>query len=116
MIKSKEMLKHPGPGINTDDITNKEQQWNNIGSGTFARTFVQAQRRVTTTRGGPPMSDILRRTVWILSRGCGIDDCVVDDTADELLKRDSDKPDDIRVELVMKDEVGWYTKKRADVA
>ena len=63
-VGSKEVLKHPGPIIPREQITNKEKEWNDIGSGTFARTFVQAERLLTTTRGGPPLCDIHRRTIW----------------------------------------------------
>ena len=50
-VNGKEIRKHPGPIIETKDITGKEQQWLDVGSGVFARTFAQAQRLVTTTRG-----------------------------------------------------------------
>ena len=67
-------------------------------------TLVQAQRLVATTHGVSPISYVHRRTVWILSSGYVIDYRVVDDTADEVVNRYVDKPDDIRVErAVLKD-------------
>ena len=45
-----------------------------------------------------------------------IDDCIVDDTSDDILNRYLDEPDDLRVELTMKDSLSMYNKKGADVA
>ena len=111
-----EIRKHPGPIIETKDITGKEQQWLDVGSDVFARTFAQAQRLLTTTRGGPPIRDVHRRTIWSLSKGRIIDDCIVDDVADEVLNRWLLEPDDIRIELTMKDALDMYQRVGADVA
>ena len=94
-------MRHPGPIIPTDQITWKDCQWQDIGSGTVARTFKQVERFVTITRVGPPISDGHRRTVWSFSRGKAIHDCIVDDVLDEILNRRFEQTDDIRVELVM---------------
>ena len=86
-VGSKDIMKHPGPIIMTDDIKNCELQRTDVVSGTFARTFKQVSRMMTTTRGGPPIGDIHRRTVWSLSKGKVIHDCIVDDTSDYELNR-----------------------------
>ena len=98
------------------DISAKERQWQDIGSGVFARTFTQAERLLTTTRGGPPIDDVHRRTIWSLSKGRIIDDCLVDDVPDKTLNRWLDEPDDIRVELTMKNALSMYHRSGADVA
>ena len=82
---SKEIKKHPGPIIHESEITAKERQWQDVGSGVFARTFPRSERLVTTTRGGLPMEDVHRRTVWSLSKGRVIHDCIVDDVSDHEL-------------------------------
>ena len=53
------------------------------------------------TRGGPPAQDVHRRTVWDISTGRIIDDCIVDDTPDEVLFKYLPADTDIRVELVL---------------
>ena len=94
---------HPGPIVKTEDILKEDMSWKDIGSGTFAKTFRGATHLKSTTRNGPPLSDVHRRTVWSLSTGRVIDDCLVDDVADEVLHRKMPVADDLRVELVMKD-------------
>ena len=71
---------------------------------------------VTTTRGGPPIAEVHRRTIWSLSRGRVIDDCIVDDVPDHILNRVMNEPDDIRVELTMKNAISMYNKKDVDVS
>ena len=115
-VGSKAIKTHPGPIISTDKITKAEMQWNDIGSGTFARTFVQAPRLLTTTRIGPPICDVHRRTIWSLSKGRVIHDCIVDDTPDKELNKILETPDDIRVELIMKDSLSMYLRAGADIA
>ena len=44
-----------------------------------------------------------------------MDDCVVDDTPDRQLKRNLPRPDDLRVELIMKQAEAMYHRKGADV-
>ena len=53
-VASKEVMKHPGPIIHRHEITNKEKQWQDVGSGVFARSFPQSDRMLTTTRGAHP--------------------------------------------------------------
>ena len=71
-VGSREMKLHPGPIIHANEITSKEMQWQDIGSGVFARSFVGAERLLTTTRGGPPVGDVHRRTIWSLSKGLSL--------------------------------------------
>ena len=115
-VGGRETMKHPGPVIRTEEITTKEKQWQDIGSGIFARTFVQAERLLTTTRGGPPIEDVHRRTIWSLSKGRVIDDCIVDDVADATLNKWLGEPDDIRIELTMKDSMAMFQRTGADVS
>ena len=115
-VGSREVMQHPGPVISANEMTKKEKQWQDIGSGVFARSFEKAQRLLTTTRGGPPIEDVHRRTVWSLSTGRVIDDRIVDDTSDLVLNRWLDHPDDIRVELTMKGALNMFTKKGPDVS
>ena len=51
-----------------------------------------------------------------MSKGRIIDDCIVDDVADEVLNRWLLEPDDIRIELTMKDALDMYQRVGADVA
>ena len=62
-IGSRETMRHPGPIIYTNEITTKEKQWMDVGSGVFARTSPQSDRLIRTTRAGPPIEDIHRRTI-----------------------------------------------------
>ena len=113
--KSEDIRQHPGQVVNTKDIAGGDKEWKDIGSGTVARSFVNVRKLLTTTRGGPPLCDVHRRTVWSLSTGRVIDDCIVEDTADEVLNRELPYPDDIRVELVLKNALDMYRRKGADV-
>ena len=49
---------HPGPKIKTKDIRKQDMQWIDIGSGVMSRAFTQVKKMITTTKGGPPMTDI----------------------------------------------------------
>ena len=69
-----------------------------------------------TTRGEPPASDVHRRTTWSLTTGKQFDDCYIDDCADSVLYRELVAPDNVRVELVMRDAVSMYRKVGADVS
>ena len=106
---------NPGPVINREEMTTGDLMWKDIGSGTVARTFKDAKELRVSTQGGPPECDVFRRTVWDLSSGKLIDDCIVDDTPDELLFRSLPHEMDIRVELVLKDALALYARKGADV-
>ena len=114
-VGSKEIMRHVGPIVKNSEIAEKEKQWNDIGSGVFAKTFPKAERLITTTRAGPPIQDVHRRTVWSLSKGRVVDDCIIDDVPDHMLNRYLEEPDDIRVELIMKQAVSMYMRKNAEV-
>ena len=62
------------------------------------------------------MPDVHRRAIWSLSKGRIIDVCVLDDTADHVLNRLLDEPEDIRIDLAMKDAVRMCSKSGPDVA
>ena len=110
-----DVRKHPGPKMFENEITTKDRQWHDIGSGTFSKTFMNVDRMPTTTKSGPPMCDIHRRSIWILTRGCVIDDCIVDDTPGQVLHRPIGHNDNVRVELVMKGTMEMYRRKGADI-
>ena len=115
-VNGKDIKKHPGPIIHENEITAKERQWQDVGSGVFARTFPRSERLVTTMRGGPPVEDVHRRTIWSLSKGRVIHDCIVDDVSDHELNKMLEETDDIRVELTMKGAMKMYNKTGADVS
>ena len=116
VVGSRSVMSHPGPVIPEREITAAERQWNDIGSGVFAKTFSGVDRLITTTRGGPPIDDIHRRTTWSLSTGKMLDDCIVDDTPDHILNRKMGQVDNIRVELTMKNAIKMFEKAGADVS
>ncbi len=112
---NEDVRKHPGPKTKRHEVEKRELQWQDIGSGTFARTFLGVKRLITTTRGGPPLCDVHRRTIWSLTTGRVIDDCFVDDVPDTVLHREMATEDDIRIELTMKGAMAMYERKGADV-
>ena len=91
-------------------------EWNDLGSGALAKTLRSATRFRTTSRGGPPNRDVHGRTIWSLSTGKVVDDCIPDDVPDEILHREMKCTDAIRVELVMKDPSSMYRRFGADVS
>ena len=109
------LANHPGPKVKRHEVEKRELMWQDIGSGTFARTFLGAKRLITTTRGGPPMCDVHRRTIWSLRTGKVIDDCIVEDAPDHALHRELSEEEDIRVELVLKGALAMYERQGADV-
>ena len=60
---------HPSPIIRESEIDAAERQWKDIGSGIFAKTFVNVSRLPTTSKGGPAECDIHRRVIRSLSSG-----------------------------------------------
>ena len=70
---------------------------------------------MTTSRGGPSQSDVHTRKVWSLSTGKLIDECHPDDVPDARLHRRLERPDNIRVELIMKGALEMYERKGPDV-
>ena len=106
----------PGVKISTQHIKPKDLQWRDIGSGTFAKTFLGVNRLWTTTKNGPPIEDVFMRRIWSLTRGKLIHECEIDNTSDEELRRPLKEPDDIRVELVMRGAQDLYMRHKPDVA
>ena len=113
--ESSQLMGHPGPKVKRREIEKNELSWQDVGSGTFARTFLDVKRLFTTTRGGPPLCDVHRRTIWSLRTGQVIDDCFVDDAPDAVLQRELPEKEDIRIELVMKNALAMYERHGADV-
>ena len=62
------------------------------------------------------MEDIHRRTIWSLSKGRVIHECVVDGVSGQELNKKLEEADDIRVELTMKDAICMYHREGADVS
>ena len=101
---------HRGPRFKKEDL-----EWNHIGSGIFAKTFLKASRMVTTSKGGPPMMDVHRRVIRSLSAGNVLDACIVDEINDDVLHRPLKEEDNIRVELTMKGALKLFEVKGPDV-
>ena len=108
--------RHPGQVTKSEEITQRDIQWKDIGSGVVARTFQKADRLHTTSKGGPCMADIQSRKIWSLSTGKIIDECDVDDVNDERLHRRLPEADDIRVELTLKGALKLFERKGPDIA
>ena len=106
----------PGPVSHTGKYAKSELEWKDIGSGTFAKTFPQAKRMVTTAKGGPPQCEVYRRIIRSLKTGRVIDDCLVDDVPDSVLHRPLREPEDIRVELIMHGATRMFETKGVDIA
>ena len=106
---------HPGQKVKRDDVTTRDQTWCDIGSGIFSRTFIGATRLHTTSRGGPNMCDIQHRKIWNLTSGKVLDECYVDDVSDKWLHRELERPEDIRVEVTLRNAMEMFEKKGPDV-
>ena len=107
---------HPGPVNRTGKVDKHDKEWHNIGSGIFAKTFTQMSKLMTTSKGGPRIDDVHRRVIRSLDTGKVIDDCIVDDTPDNVLNRPLRVPGDYRVELTMKGAMELFTEQGADVS
>ena len=83
--------------------------------GISAKIFRNVSKLPVTSSAGPPECDVYRRVVRSLSTGKVIDDCVVEDADDRVLRRSIAEPDDLRVELIMRDALSMYQRKGADV-
>ena len=106
---------HPSPILKEEEVASDERKWRDIGSGIFARTFVNVSHIPFTTRGGPVASDVHRRIVRSLTTGKVIDDCLTDDVGDAKLHRLLPGSDNVRVEHVMKKALSMYQRKGAEV-
>ena len=54
---------HPGPIIKEEELGARDGRWTDVGSGVLSRVFKGATHFVTTSKSGPPMSDIKMRRV-----------------------------------------------------
>ena len=104
-----------GQKASAKEIRPGDLVWKDIGSGTMARTFKAAKSLRISTKGGPPAGDVERIIVYDLKTGKVIDDCVVDDAADQDLDRELEFETDIRVELILKNALSMYERQGADV-
>ena len=109
-------MDHPGPINKSGKFKKGELEWKDIGSGVVAKTFPNASRMPSTSKGGPALMDVHRRIVRSLTTGKVVDDCVVDDTTDEVMHRFLRTPDDLRVELIMKGALRMFERKGPDVS
>ena len=107
---------HPSPAMKSISIPKCDLSWKHIGSGVYARTFIDAQHFITTTKDGPHIGDVSRRVTRCLGTGRVIDDCSVDDTADHVLNRSLSTRSNIRVELTMHGSLQMYQAKGADIS
>ena len=82
----------------------------------WARTFLDMDRLVLTSRSGPAASDVARRIVRNLGTGKIIDDCMPDDEADERIFRRVESGTHYRFELITKNASKWFQRIWPDVA
>ena len=90
-------------------------KWKDISSGILAETFKDVTKLPVISSGGPPECGVNRRVVRSLTTGKVIDDCIIGDVSDQILRRPIPKPDNIRVELIMH-ALSMHQRKGADVA
>ena len=102
---------HPRPKIKGGEIENRDLKWIDVGSGVVSRICPRATRLMTTSKGGPRMSDIQARRVWSLSTGKFIDECEAQMTSDATLHRPLIQDENIRVELVLRSALALYERK-----
>ena len=107
---------HPGPVVETRDITARDQRWIDIGSGIVSRTFIGAEHLPVTSKNGPSLVDVHSRKIWSLSTGRLVDECVIDDVPDDILYRKLPAADNLRIELTLKDAVSLFERKGPDIA
>jgi len=75
-----------------------------------------AEHLPITSKGGPSLVDVYSRKVWSLSTGRLVDECVVEDVPDDALYRKLVAPDDLRVELTLKNSMELFERKGPDIA
>ena len=102
--------------LGKDTMSTNETTWKCIGTGVYARTFPDANRLITTTRKGPCMDDVHTRTVIDAQSGAIFDECIVDNTPDDVLHRKMSRARDIRVELTMKKAQTMFESAGSDIA
>ena len=69
------------------EIPADELKWRQIGLRMWAKTFLNMDRLVTTSKNGPAACDIARRVIRDIRTGKVIDDCVPDSEPDDNLHR-----------------------------
>ena len=107
----------PIPATHTGEkFTQGELEWRHIGSGVFARAFPKAKNMATTTKNGPPIQEVYKRKIWSLFTGRIIDECHMDDFSDEVFHRPLQHPDNIRVELTMREALELFNASDADIS
>ena len=70
----------PEQKLHGEQVPEDELKWSLIGSGMYARTFLQADRLAISTKSGPLAADVERRIIRDADTGKVIDDCGPDDT------------------------------------
>ena len=62
------------------------------------------------------MAGVEHRNIWSLSTGKLLEECDIDDTPDASLHRKLDEPDDLRVEITLRNAMVLFKRKGPDVA
>ena len=107
---------HPGLKIARKDINSRDQRWVDIGSGIMSKTFVGADKFITTSEGCPSIVDIQHRKVGSLNTGKLLHECDIDDVPDDELNRTFPEKYDIRVEVTLRNALVFFERKGLDVA
>ena len=111
----KDLRNHPGPRVKPSEIKERDFKWVDVGSGIFSRIFTNVTELPVTSKHGPSVTDVHSRRIWNIDDGKLVDDCVIDNTPDNVLNRKTEKPMNIRVELTMKNATEMFLKKGPDV-
>ena len=82
----------------------------------MSKTFLGADKLMTTFRGGPSMVDIQHRKIGSLTTGKLLDECDIDDVPDDELNRELAEKDNIRVEVTLRNALALFERKGTDVA
>ena len=82
----------------------------------WAKSFLNMDRLVLTTRNGPAACDIARRIVRDIVTGKILDDCTPEDEADDILFRKVTPGTQYRVELITKQASKWFQRIGPDVS
>ena len=82
----------------------------------MARTFIDSNHMVLTTRSGPTGADIEKRVIRNVATGRIVDECRPEDTPDVILMRPLATPTTIRVELTLKSTAQYFKRRKDDVA
>ena len=108
---------HPGQKVDRADIRPKDREWRHVGSGIVVRSFENMKRLLVSTKSGPPLCEIKSRRVWSLSTGKLIDECEdIEEVPDKWLNRELPYPDNVKIELTLRNAEAEYKKKNPDIA